>query len=250
MEISFSWNDKNYVANLAKGTDLSISFKEDFLQVNCFYAPFFNAQPVKSGDFIGSVKQGGPVNFYNSFINIHGGGTHTEGVGHISETRDSVNAICKDYFGMACLFSIYPTQCDNGDRVITKGSLKALLDDTERTEFLIIRTLPNDELKKSRHYSGTNPPFVDAEAMAWLVEKGYKHLLIDLPSVDKEMDGGRLACHNIFWSGERKENCTITELIYVPDHIKDGYYLINLQLAAIESDAAPSRPVLYTIYSK
>lgn len=250
MEIRFTWNDKEYFANLGMGTDISISYKEDFHQVNCFYAPFYNAQPVKSGSFVGSVKQGGPVNFYNSFINIHGGGTHTECVGHISENRESVNAICKDFFGMALLLSVYPTQLDNGDRAITRISLEALMDDVAYTDFLIIRTLPNDEQKRSKHYSGTNPPFLDPEAMVLLVERGYKHLLIDLPSVDKEMDGGLLACHHIFWGKERKTNCTITELIFVPDQVRDGYYLINLQLAAIESDAAPSRPQLYSIYLK
>lgn len=248
MEIKFSWNHKEYAANLDEGMDISISFKEEYHQVNCFYAPFYNSQAVKSGDFIGSVKQGGPVNFYNSFINFHGGGTHTEGIGHISDKRESVNGICKDFFGIACLLSVYPTQLENGDRVIMKTSLEVLMNEMQQTEFLIIRTLPNDEQKKSRHYSGTNPPFVEAEAMKWLVEKGYKHLLIDLPSVDKEMDEGLLACHHIFWSDQRKQNCTITELVFIPDHIPDGYYLLNLQVAAIESDAAPSRPLLFSIH--
>ena len=38
---------------------------------------------------------------------------------------------------------------------------------------------------------------------------------------------------------------TITELIYVEDSIKDGTYILNLQVAPFENDAAPSRPVLF-----
>ena len=37
---------------------------------------------------------------------------------------------------------------------------------------------------------------------------------------------------------------TITELIYVPNDVEDGEYLLNIQIAPFESDCAPSRPVL------
>ena len=42
-------------------------------------------------------------------------------------------------------------------------------------------------------------------------------------------------------------DCTITELIYVPDDIPDGLYLLNLQIASFEIDVSPSKPVLYQI---
>lgn len=245
MEIQYRWNGKIFISDLNQGTDISISFKEGFDQVNCFYAPFFTAQPVKSGDFTGSIALGGPVNFYNSFINIHGGGTHTEGVGHIDAARQSVNQIIKQFFGVALLVSVYPTKMENGDRAIRKESLMMLMDGLQACDFLILRSLPNQENKKQLHYSGTNPPFIDAEAMQWICASGYKHLLVDLPSVDQEVDGGKLASHHVFWQGERSNFCTITELIYVPDQLKDGYFLINLQVAAIESDACPSRPILF-----
>jgi hypothetical protein len=41
---------------------------------------------------------------------------------------------------------------------------------------------------------------------------------------------------------------TITELIFVPNEVKDGPYLLNLQTAAFENDATPSRPVIYPIH--
>ncbi len=248
MYIQFTWNDKKYYSNLNEGVDISISYKEEFDQVNCFFAPLFSSQPYKSGSFTGSVKEGGPVNYYNSMINIHGNGTHTECVGHISPDRESVNKIFKHFFGMAQLLSVYPTKLDNGDRVITDDSLQLLWNDVVPTDFLIIRSLPNPENKKHMHYSGTNPPFLSEQAIRFVNSKGITHLLVDLPSIDKEQDGGALAAHKAYWSGDRAASCTITELIYIPDFLKDGYYLINLQMASIEQDAAPSRPVLFLIH--
>ena len=87
------------------------------------------------------------------------------------------------------------------------------------------------------------------EAAQYLVNKGVDHLLIDLPSVDREKDGGALLCHKVFWNfdGKLRKHATITELIYVPNTVKDGTYFLNLQVAPFENDASPSRPVLYKI---
>jgi hypothetical protein len=76
-----------------------------------------------------------------------------------------------------------------------------------------------------------------------------KHLLLDLPSVDREEDGGVLAAHHAFWDhpGTLDLERTITELIHVPPTAKDGDYLLELQLPRIMNDAAPSRPVLYAL---
>ncbi len=250
MNIEFTWNEKQYRSNLNEGFDLSISIKEEFNQVNCFYAPFFSSQPFKSGSFIGSVKDGGPVNYYNSVINFHGNGTHTECVGHISKERESVNNVFHNYFGICYLLSVYPTKLDNGDRVITDDSLRLLWDEVKPVDFLVLRTLPNPDSKKSMHYSGTNPPFLSEQAILFLNKQEIKHLLVDLPSIDKEEDDGALAAHKAYWANDRAGHCTITELIYIPDFLKDGNYLINLQMASIEQDASPSRPVLYYIHEK
>jgi hypothetical protein len=42
-------------------------------------------------------------------------------------------------------------------------------------------------------------------------------------------------------------DATITEMIFVDDSIADGLYLINMQIASFESDASPSKPVLYKL---
>jgi kynurenine formamidase len=100
-------------------------------------------------------------------------------------------------------------------------------------------------------YSNTNPPYLLEEAAIYLREKGIKHLLVDLPSVDKEKDGGELVAHNAFWntSGEIRMDATITEFIYVSNKVNDGEYLLNLMIAPFENDATPSKPILYEILS-
>ena len=78
---------------------------------------------------------------------------------------------------------------------------------------------------------------------------GIYHLLIDLPSIDREEDDGLLVAHRAFWDYPNQIDLkrTITELIFVPDYIKDGFYLLNLSPANINNDASPSRPVLYKL---
>ena len=74
-------------------------------------------------------------------------------------------------------------------------------------------------------------------------------MLIDLPSVDKENDGGKLLAHNAFWNtaGSVRMDATITEFIFVPNSVEDGEYLLNLMIAPFENDATPSKPILYKI---
>lgn len=121
---------------------------------------------------------------------------------------------------------------------------------------MIIRTLPNDESKPAQTYLDKIPPFFTTEAMNFIVSSGIKHLLVDTPSIDRIFDEGKLSNHRIFWNIEQGKfeispssfvNRTITELIYVPDAIADGEYLLNLQIAPFASDAAPSRPILFAI---
>jgi kynurenine formamidase len=115
---------------------------------------------------------------------------------------------------------------------------------------LIVRTLPNDDRKLRRQYSSTNPPYINEEAIQWMVKHDIDHLLVDLPSVDKEQDGGKLLAHKSFWQFpfNIRRKATITELIYVPNHIRDGYYLVNLQYYPFPMDASPSRPLIYALH--
>lgn len=246
MRALFDYKDKAYIADLDHPIDISIPLQAGAATVNCFYAPLMEVSPVVAGSFIGDTTLGGPVNFMNVRLNPHGNGTHTECVGHIAKERYTINGQLKYFFYLAKLISLYPVRTEAGDRIITRELLEDCLLPDE-AQAVIIRTLPNDTSKRERHYSGMNAPYVSPEAGRYLVECGIEHLLIDLPSVDREEDGGALATHKAFWQypDNTREGCTITELIYVPDEIFDGFYLLNIQIASFELDVSPSKPVLY-----
>jgi arylformamidase len=244
----FDFQGRPCRADLSRPIDLSIRLRNGFDNPNCFWASPPTFEPVRAGNFVGSTAEGGAVNFFNVRFNPHGNGTHTECVGHISKEH-FVLPECLRHAHFTCkLASVYPQRMESGDRVVTYEQLAECIAKGE-ADALVLRTLPNPAHKPSLTYSGTNPPYIHADALAHLVESGIQHLLVDLPSVDREEDGGALAGHKAFWqypSNIRRE-ATITELVYVPDEVPDGYYLLNLQTAAFDMDASPSRPVLYPI---
>ncbi len=243
--------DKTLQCDLSKPIDISIPLKPGMGSPNCFYAPFLEITPLIAGDFIGSTEAGSPVNFMNVKLNPHGNGTHTECVGHIAKEKYTINQCLKQFFFEAELISIYPQQIENGDRVITKSQLEQIIV-SEIPQALIVRTLPNDSSKNQRQYSGTNPPYFEADAIRFLVSKGLEHLLTDLPSIDKEEDGGAMAAHKAFWRYPNmpRTHCTISELIYIENNIQDGNYLLNIQITSLEMDASPSKPILYKLLTQ
>ena len=194
------------------------------------------------------VSAGSPVNFQNILFNPHGHGTHTECVGHITTEIHSVDQVLRRSFFLAQLVSVTPTPMNESDRVIQKTTLQQLVG-ANTPEALIIRTLPNEQNKKRLDHSGTNPPYMESQALSYLRSIGVKHLLLDLPSVDRESDDGALAGHKAFWGqpGEPDLERTITELIYVPNDVPNGTYLLEIQIAPFHNDASPSRPILYAI---
>ena len=72
MLIQFSYNETTYQVDLDQGLDLSIPLAHGDRQVNCFWAPPFEISPVRTDQFIGSIEEGGLVNFKNVRINPHG----------------------------------------------------------------------------------------------------------------------------------------------------------------------------------
>ncbi len=250
MELDFriSINGLKYKADLASPFDIALPLEAGSTSVRAFWAPPLEIEPVRMGAFIGSTLEGGAVNFKNVKLNPHGNGTHTECVGHIAKAPISINKCLTNFHFPAKLVSMLPQKAVNGDRVITRKEMENILEPNE-VKALIIRTLPNDDLKIRTNYSGANPPYLTAETVQFLVECGIDHLLLDLPSVDREEDGGKLAAHKAFWCypDNIRYQATITELIYVPSTVPDGYYLLNLQIIGLEMDASPSKPVLYAL---
>jgi len=238
---------QTYNVDLSQPLDISIPLRGTSSNVNAWYIEHPKIAPHTEGEFVGKVSEGASTNFNDIWFNPHAHGTHTECVGHITEVFHSINQNLKQFFFLAELITIAPEKLGD-DFVISKKQLEYALKGAT-CEALVIRTLPNFNDKLSKHYAHTNPPYLLEEAANYLMAIGVDHLLIDLPSVDKEKDGGELLAHHAFWNtrGSLRKQATITEFIFVANTIKDGAYLLNIQVAPFENDASPSRPVLYKI---
>lgn len=243
----------NQKIDLSNPIDISIPLDEN--STTAWYVEHVDIKPVKGDGFVGKVAEGGSVNFNNIAFNPHGHGTHTECVGHITPEFHSINQTLKEFHFYAHLISITPEVYKGvgsewkkkGDNVITKQQIIESLGEHPEVEALIIRTLPNRIDKLVKNWSDTNWAYLEKAAAEYIAEIGVKHLLIDLPSVDRECDGGELLAHKAFWKypKETRLKSTITEMVYIPKRLEDGAYFLNLQIASFENDASPSKPVLY-----
>ena len=238
---------QQFTMDLSKPIDISIPLSGSSQNPSAWYLSPPEISPVIMDNFVGSVKDGASTNFNTIVFNPHAHGTHTECIGHITKDFHGIGDALKEFHFICELITLEPISYQ-GDLVITKGQLsKALLG--KKPTAVILRTLPNEKGKLSRQYSHTNPAYLLEDAALFLRQIGVKHLLIDLPSVDKEKDGGALLAHKAFWDfhGDQRLDATITEFIFVPNHIKDNTYFLNLQIVSFVNDASPSKPVLYEL---
>lgn len=245
MKTTIHHKNKKFQIDLSKPLDISLPLSGDEKNPVAWYIEGPKIEPVKDGAWIGKVSEGASTNFNNIYFNPHGHGTHTECVGHITSEFYSINESLKTFFFTAKVISITPEQ-KGEDRVLRKKQLEKLLGKNE-TEALVVRTLPNTPSKKYKKHSNTNWPYLEEAAAAYIRDCGIQHLLIDLPSVDKEKDEGTLLAHKAFWDYPEniRFSASITELVYISSHIEDGQYILNLQIASFRNDATPSKPVLY-----
>ncbi len=271
MIFSVEINNRAYQIDLENPLDVSIPLNFHGSQPNAYDVEKATAKPCEAGSLIGDTRRGGSCNFEEYKFIPHCNGTHTECVGHITHERISVHDSLKNSLVPAMLRSVEPVTASESqdtysveltekDKLITKGCLEKALEQVDENwlEGLIIRTLPNDESKKTRRYMENLPPFFSTEAMNFIRAKNVRHLLVDVPSIDRTFDAGKLSNHRIFWNIQAGKfetseasliRNTITEMIFVPNFVEDGAYLLNLQIAAFVADASPSRPRLFKIFS-
>ena len=263
MKAKISLRTFDFEVNFSKGNDISIPIHFNGAQPNTYGVEGATSKPYQDGQFIGDTRKGGPCNFETYSFTPHCNGTHTECIGHITNERVSVLSSLNQEMIRATLVSVTPRNTienyipdlNKEDLVITKEDLESQLKDIDPAflQGLIVRTIPNLKNKKSRDYMKVAPAFFSIDAMKYIAGLGVDHLLVDTPSVDRLLDEGHLSAHNIFWETKGKEfnpntqNKTITEMIFAPSSLEDGTYLLNLQIPAFVSDAAPSRPIIYKI---
>jgi arylformamidase len=260
------------LADLAAGASLARLIDFTGPQLRCFGAAAADSRPLTVGNFSGRVDQGASCNCSTVTLTPHANGTHTEGVGHLTAERVDVQGIIPRRLLIAALLTLEPEiaadssegsspmpQAD--DLLITRGAIERAWPAPPaarlKARAAVIRTLPNGREKFAEERAAA-APFLSLEAATWLVGNGIEHLVLDVPSADRSSDGGQLTTHRVFFGlppastsmlEARRPASTITELAYVPDELRDGWYFLSLQAPAIAGDAVPSRPVLYPMRS-
>jgi kynurenine formamidase len=257
-------------ADLARGVCVAIPLDFAGPQPCHFGVTAATAEALVAAGFVGDTRQGGSCNVPVITLNPHCNGTHTESISHIVDEVVPVHQVIGPEPIPATLITIRPVAAvqsvetyrpatGSDDVLITAESLTTALREEapEWLEAVVVRTAPNDPGKQTRQYAqGPPPPYFTIEAMDYLRSRGTRHVLVDLPSVDRMHDEGLLTVHHRFWqvpegqhrlTPESRLDQTITEMIFVPDDVADGRYLLSLQVPAFTTDVAPSRPWLFPV---
>ncbi len=262
-------NRQEVRVDLERPFDLSVELDFHGPQTRHFGAPRAASQPFSVPGFPGSVARGASCNCDSISLTPHCNGTHTECVGHLTLEPLHAHRIVPRSVLPALLLSAQPMMSGQtpessdpaphaDDRLVTRSALQAgwptELPFSPRA--LVIRTLPNEPAKRTRDYTDMTPPYLTREAAQYLLERDIEHLIVDLPSIDRAHDEGRLTAHRLFFglppgdsalAHATRSQCTVTELAYVADEAADGPYFLQLQVPAINGDAVPSRPLLYRL---
>ena len=258
------------VADLADPLPIAVPLDFGGPQPGFHSAPPATSRALRAGGFVGDTREGGSCNCEQLTLVPHCNGTHTECLGHVTDERISIAETLRGGMHLALLLSVQPVAAGSTDetsdpppepedRLVTAAALARGRDAHAglSPQALVVRTLPNSLDRMSRQYAGPAPaPFLSREAAEWLVAASVAHLGLDIPSADRADDRGRLTAHRVFFGlppGSRRSadagrpHATITELAFIAPMVRDGWYLLDLQVPAFLSDAAPSRPLLYPV---
>ncbi len=252
--------------DMAAARDLSIPIAFDDDDGRAFSLGPARTKAVEGGSFVGDVRRGGSCNCETHTLTPHGDGTHTEGPGHILATRRPV--VVNEPLCLALLVRVTPIALGDSvddvagnhrhdDRVVDRGLLEDALaaivvpPGAPGPPLALIVATGSGAVRRRQRHSGTNPPYLTLDAAACVRERGFMHLLVDLPSLDREDDGGLLSAHRAFFDiapgavdAPNVAPRSVTELIAVDDDVAVGAYALFLQVAPFVADAAPSRPLI------
>jgi len=253
--------------DLAHPVSVAVPLEFAGAQPRHFGAPRATSRPFEAPGFAGTVARGASCNCEVLTLIPHCNGTHTECVGHLTSEPLDAHRVIPAGLLPALLLSVgaepAPAAGEDsepppqpGDRLITARALERAWPAAAPFEpqALLVRTLPNARDKLTHDYSGETPPYLTRQAAQLLVRRGIWHLIVDVPSIDRAHDEGRLTAHRIFFGLPRQSaelaaaarpEATVTELAFMPDELTDGAYLLELQAPALGGDAVPSRPLLY-----
>jgi len=241
-------NGRDVDVDLSHPIVIALELNFDAEQPRHFGAPAATSHAFAVPGFSGAVATGASCNCNVITLIPHCNGTHTECVGHLTTERLDAHRVAPKGLIPAVLITVEPTDATQestdpkpqpGDKLVTRMALERNWPRDHQPEAVVIRT--------------TESAYLTRDAAEFLVSRGVEHLVVDLPSIDRAHDEGRLTAHRVFFGLPRgataatRPQATVTELARIPPEVPDGAYLLELQVPAIAGDAFPSRPLLYPL---
>jgi len=267
VELDISGQRLEFLRQEAIHIGVPISFEDE--RPAAFGVPISTRKKISNDSFVGDTAKGGSCNVEQIYIIPHCHGTHTESIGHVVNDQITIDDLSsKLQFLKACLISVpliearnskehYFSKSSGDDLWLTAREIQKSMERLDRVfqpEALVIRTLPNPLTKPiSQNYSAA---YFTEEAMKWLLEREIEHLVVDIPSIDRMDDGGKLINHRAFWNLSTDQKLidkssfvekTLTEFAYIPEKAKDACYILNINPIDWHLDAVPSSPILFPV---
>jgi arylformamidase len=237
-----------------------------------FGAPAAHSRPYAAPGFSGEVRRGASCNCATIELTPHCNGTHTESVAHLVDEPLDVCDLVPLGLMPALVVSAAPVDASAtdedsdpapqaGDRLLTRGAVlagwPATLPFAPRA--LVLRSAAGEADHDGPGEDADGDavaPYLSRQLVGELVARGIEHLVVDLPSIDRGHDGGRLCGHRLFFglppgstrlAQATRRACTVTEYARIPAALADGPCALQLTLPRLAGDAVPSRPLAFRL---
>lgn len=260
--------ERRWTLELGDAVDLTRRLGFDERDPTAFALPPARAVAVGGDGWRLRTEDGGSVNCDTVTVTPHGNTTHTETIGHIALERPSIGDLPLPPMLGAILLRVattplgpsgegYVGKSAPDDPVVTAAGLEvafAALPDEARAGWRDALIIGTGQTTRSAGDEPV-PPYLTTEAVAWIRALGFDHVVLDVPSIDRVVDGGGLSNHHTFWglptrgddgAARSMQSATgpdrsITELALVPPGQPAGPGALLLAPARWALDAAPSR---------
>lgn len=225
---------------------------------NAFHLPGIHSRTVEfEGQFTGDVNRGGSCNV-DLLSYVPHGITHLETAAHIL-SADANPPTVKDIppghlSGIAYLMDLTHLEAEPGGQIPWKAIESKLKKNTLPISMLALKTRASF-LPAHYDFSGKDFLSLSPEAAKGIhdyafftagsppVRQPIHCLLLDLPSIDPEADGGKLLAHRNFFGlpmkghkGEDREKRALAELAWFSD-IDEGYYYAAITPPRFQANA-------------
>ncbi len=223
---------------------------------NAFSLPPLQAEAHEvPGWFVGDVRRGGSCNVEVLRCTAHGL-THVETAAHLLDPSGAPSTIAdlppERLAGLLLLADLSDLGDRPGERVPPDRIVEALAAPGLPVAMLGLKTRAS-ALPPATDFTGTDCLALSPEAAAAVREAGILTLVVDLPSLDPERDGGRMRAHRAFFGlpeagcrGADPESRAVVELAWF-GALPAGYYYAVVTPARFAVPAVPTGLFLYPV---